>query len=708
MKISILLPFKENFSPSYPGAVSIFINDTLKHSKYKKSTIVFGSTSYKKKFKHKYINLKPDQVILQSQNKKYVDKFKKFEEKRKSDLIEIHNRPSYVKYLDNYKKKTKLVLYFHNDPLTMNGSKYIYQRKFLLNECSKIIFNSEWSKKRFLSGFILDANHSGKICTIHQSTEKNKINFKNKKNIISFVGKLNLNKGYDLFGEAIIKILNKYSDWKGVVAGDEPRDKILFKHNRLKILGFQDHKKIISLLKKTSISVVCSRWDEPFGRASLEASANGCAVIISNKGGLPETNPNAIILKKLDSRSVFFEIDKLIKNKKKRLKLQKKSYESFFLTNKYVSSIIDNVRQENLFLPKINLKKKINKLKIIHVTNFNERFNGRLFFNTGKRINNGFIRLGHSVLEFSDRDITHNYKNYSDLSGSKTLNRKLLKTCENFSPDLIVLGHADLINKDTLLEVRRKHPNIKIAQWFLDPLVKMGPDYEKNKKRIIDKINYLDCNFLTTSPKVLKFLEKDKNFFIPNPTDPSFEVLDNYKKNCTNDVFFAMSHGVHRGILKPRFYDERTKFIDKLIDNSKGIKFDIYGLNNIQPIWADNFLTSLSNSKMGLNLSRGDPIKYYSSDRITQIIGNGLVTLIDEKTQYRDFFKDNEMIFYKGISDLSEKILKISRDDKLRREIAQNGKKKYTKYFNSNLVASFIIKKTFDIKTENFYWHRDD
>ena len=35
---------------------------------------------------------------------------------------------------------------------------------------------------------------------------------------------------------------------------------------------------------------------------------------------------------------------------------------------------------------------------------------------------------------------------------------------------------------------------------------------------------------------------------------------------------------------------------------------------------------------MGLNLSRGEPIKYYSSDRITQIIGNGLVTLIDEKT----------------------------------------------------------------------------
>ena len=52
------------------------------------------------------------------------------------------------------------------------------------------------------------------------------------------------------------------------------------------------------------------------------------------------------------------------------------------------------------------------KLKILHVTNFNERHNGRLFFNTGRRINNGFIRLGNSVLEFSDRDIQKYYNKY--------------------------------------------------------------------------------------------------------------------------------------------------------------------------------------------------------------------------------------------------------------------------------------------------------
>ena len=47
MKISILLPYKENFSPIYPGAVSLFVKDTSNVSKYKKNIVVFGNTSFK-------------------------------------------------------------------------------------------------------------------------------------------------------------------------------------------------------------------------------------------------------------------------------------------------------------------------------------------------------------------------------------------------------------------------------------------------------------------------------------------------------------------------------------------------------------------------------------------------------------------------------------------------------------------------------------
>ena len=492
--------------------------------------------------------------------------------------------------------------------------------------------------------------------------------------------------------------------------GDEPRDQLEFNHKRLKKLGFKKHYEVLNVYKKTSIAVVCSRWEEPFGRTSLEASSNGCAVIISNRGGLPETITNGIILKTLNKKSVQYEIDRLIKDNKLRKNLQKLSIKNFFLTHKYVSKLIDQIRDE-----KLNFQKKFNtiiskkSLRILHITNFNERHNGRLFFNTGRRINNGFIRLGNSVLEFSDRDIQKHYKSYSDISGSKSLNDKLKKTCFNYKPDLLVLGHADQISPDMLGQLKDEYPNLKIAQWFLDPLNKNGPDYNKNKNRILDKSRFVDANFITTSPDVLNFLPNNvMNFFIPNPSDPSFETLNNYKKDCTNDVFFALSHGVHRGNLKSRSNDDREIFIKKLIHNTKNIKFDIFGINNIQPIWAEQYFRTISNSKMGLNLSRGTPIKYYSSDRITQITGNGLVTLIDQKTGYNDFFTNKEMIFYKNISDLSEKILKVSRDEKLRKSIGQKGKEKYLKFFNSNLVAEFIINKTFEINNKKKYlWHKN-
>ena len=61
------------------------------------------------------------------------------------------------------------------------------------------------------------------------------------------------------------------------------------------------------------------------------------------------------------------------------------------------------------------------------------------------------------------------------------------------------------------------------------------------------------------------------------------------------------------------------------------------------------------------------------------------------------------MVFYKNTSDLSEKILRISSDDKLRKNIAKRGKLKYMKYFNSDLVSKYIIDKIIGVKSNKKY-----
>ena len=703
MKISILLPYKEDYSPSYAGAVSLFVKESTSISKFKNDIKVYGNTNFKKRFKN-YTNLRSSNRRFISKNYYYVKNFTKLNSVKNSDIIEIHNRPIYLKYILEEKLRSNFVLYFHNDPLKMKGSETLKERLYILENCTYLIFISEWLKKQFFKD-INEDKYIGKCIIIPHSAKKNLINFKNKKNYIIFVGRLNSAKGYDLFGNTVIKILNKYKNWNAIIIGDEPREKITFNHERFFIKGFRSHDEVIAFYKMSKISVTCSRWEEPLGRGGIEASANGCVPIVSDRGGLSETITNGILLKKLDQKILYNHLDRLIKNQKYLLNLQKLNYKNFYLSHKYVNSKIDHYRK-NLSTKLNFLHFKDKSLKIIHITNFNQRHFGRLHYNTGKRINNGFVRLGHNVLNISDRDITYFSKSFNDPSGSRSLEKHIINNFDYFNPDLIVLGHADKVGNDILSELKSKNKNLKIIQWFLDPLSKKGPDHNKNRDRILNNIEIIDNTFLTTDPKSLEFKIKN-SFFIPNPCDVSFETLKNYEKNCYFDLFFAMSHGVHRGVLKRGKFDEREKLIINIRNKTPELKFDLYGIENAQPIWGEHFLNAISNSKMGINLSRGKPIKYYSSDRIVQLIGNGLLTFIHQDAKYQNFFSEDEMVFYKNNNDLIEKLRKYSKDDKLRKQIAKNGRDKYHKYFNSTLVSEFMINKTYDFNNKKEYmWNK--
>ena len=97
---------------------------------------------------------------------------------------------------------------------------------------------------------------------------------------------------------------------------------------------------------------------------------------------------------------------------------------------------------------------------------------------------------------------------------------------------------------------------------------------------------------------------------------------------------------------------------------------------------------------MGLNLSRGLPTKYYTSNRIASLMGNGLLTFVDKKTQLSDFFTKNEIVYYKDINDLANKIRFYKNNNSLRKRIAHQGKKKYFKLFNELKISKYIVEKS--------------
>jgi glycosyltransferase involved in cell wall biosynthesis len=707
MKIAILLPFKDTYTKDKAGSASIWVKDFIKNSRYKKNISIFGHIkNLKKDFlidKKKYKNIDYNfDYYVGSKNKKYVQLFNSLIKKKKINLVEIHNRPSYLQYLDSKLKKT---LIFHNDPLTLKGSISFNERINIINSCEKIIFVSNWVKERFFEGF--KNKNNNKCLVVYPSINKLK-KFPKKENLIIFVGKLNRSKGYKLFGEAIQKILKEFKNWSSVVIGDEPREKYNFEHKNLKLTGWLNHNDTLKFYEKSKIAVSPSLWEEPFGRTSMEAGSRGCATIISNRGGITETNLNSIILEKLTADEIYKNIKYLIKNPFEMKKIQKDSFLNVVHELKANCEILDDIRDDILNNFKINIIRN-RPYKIIHISNFGNRQANRLYnISIAKKISNGLIRNGHDVINISDRDVVRFNRGLRNLNkGLNYFNNLLLETIDNYKPDALILGHVNNINIKTFEKIKKLNKNLKMAQWFEDNLSINGPDPDINYNNFTNYIEFLDHSFVTSDPKSLKLDKKFKCSFMPIPVDENIEYLECYKnKNPIKDVFFTMSHGVNKGVLRKNKVDVREPFVSKLISKNKNIVFDIYGYKNKQPIWASDFYDALYKSKMALNLSRINNVKYYSSNRIASLIGNGILTFVDINTKLNHFFADNEVIFYKNLNDLSNKINYYKSNHSKRNEIARNGKKKYFKMFNNKIIAEFICSRLFNSKFKKLPWMR--
>ena len=699
LKIATILPYKENYSISKASAASLWVSEFFKNSKYKKDNIIYGNTQYQDYLTINYKNIKLRNIKsrFKSTTNEYVNKLSTELNKKNFDLIEIHNRPKLLFKLINL-IKNKFIFYFHNDPLSMKGSKTIKERLKILKSVEKIIFVSEWVRDRFFLN--LDRKLLTKTDIVYPSVNRQKKTRK-KKNIL-FVGRLNYSKGYDIFKNAILRILDEFPNWNAYSIGDEDRRSIYINHNKHKELGFLNHKHTLKILNRSEIAVVPSRWEEPFGRTALEASSRGCATIISDKGGLTETTNSAIILKNLNSNNLYLEIKKLIKNNKKRKSLQlkgRKNIKHLIIEN---TKFIDQIRESCVPFFKINFNKR--KLRIINLYNQGQKLNHRLFnISIGKKFTNGFVRNGHDVLEISDRDFLKNNKTFSLISNSNNFQKFLIETFKNYNPDIIFFGHTKNIELNTLDEFKSINKNLILSQWNEDPVM---PELNYSKQNISNinlYSNFVDHNFITTDPSVLKEKLNINNFhFFFVPVDKNIERFDVYKMRPKKDLFYAMSHGVNRAILKEGTEDERIIFLDKLVKKIPDIKYDFYGFSNKQPIWGNEFNNALINSKMALNLSRGRPTKYYSSNRIASVMGNGLLTFIDEKVQMRDFFNKNEIIFYKNINDLAEKIKFYSKNDKIRQKIARSGQIKYFKLFNESKISKYFIDISLGNKSSLF------
>tara|TARA_Y100000590_G_scaffold135543_1_gene155042 strand:- start:4156 stop:6261 length:2106 start_codon:yes stop_codon:yes gene_type:complete len=695
-KIAILLPYKEKYTSDEAAAASIWVKDYLSKSKLIKETLVFGDlVKNKKPITSNFVNLDISKINFRK-NYSYTKKFYKLFDKYNFEIVEIHNRPESLVYLIKKKIKCKFIFIYHNNPQDLRYSRTVKERLYIVNNCDQIYFVSKWVMNKFFEG--LPFQHKNNCEILYPAIKKLK-KFPKKEKLIIFTGKLNTSKGYDIFGKATLKILKKFNDWNVYAIGNERREVHAFKHKNYKILNWLPHKEILNFYKKSSISVVCSRWQEPFGRTAMESAAYGCATITSNRGGLGETFKTNLVLKDLNSNSLERLIKKIITDKTLLNKIQKSNFKNVLHKIDLLVYKIDNLKQ-NLLQKKINYIKDRN-LKILHIGNFDEKNDHRLFnISIASKISKGFIRNSHDTINFSYRD----FNSRSLIRNSSAINDKIFNIAQNYKPDLIVLGHNNILDYSTIDKIKTNFKT-RFALWYEDHLIKGGPNAQNNLNLIEKNQDLIDQYFVTTHPDPIKTkIPKNKMNFMPIPADENIENLEIYNNsNRYKDLFFALSHGVNYGKLKKRNIDDREIFINNLIHKNKEFTFNILGYADEQPKWNYQFYKEIAKCKMALNLSRGRPMKFYSSNRIASLVANGIMTFIDSRVGYSKFFSENEMGFYKNVEDLLNQMDKLCGNMQKINKISKNGKRRYFKIFNNLIISDYITCKTFGTKGKYKY-----
>jgi hypothetical protein len=348
-------------------------------------------------------------------------------------------------------------------------------------------------------------------------------------------------------------------------------------------------------------------------------------------------------------------------------------------------------------------------MRVLVVGNAGEREPGRRYYSVERKLANGFTRNGHNVLFFSDRDVARAGTIFrSSRAGRGAANAKFLEAVRNFAPHAIVIAHASLISTQSLSDAKASAGRPRLAQVCVDPLFrKVNVDF------LADRARVTDATLVTTGGAALRRFSTASNVsaFIPNPVDSSVEDLRNFaREDLAIDVFFAANAGGDR-------LDDVRRATPRLFAAEAELVCAFHGFDGAPGVYGAAYFERLGKARMGLNLNSdrgeseerqapGEELYLYSSDRVSQLLGCGLLTLSFRTNALMELFEDGEeMAFADSPEAMRDAALRFKRDDAARRRIAEAGWRKAHSAFSERQVAAFIEDTLFRRSlTQSYAW----
>ncbi|WP_417546046.1 glycosyltransferase family protein [Marinobacter sp.] len=338
-------------------------------------------------------------------------------------------------------------------------------------------------------------------------------------------------------------------------------------------------------------------------------------------------------------------------------------------------------------------------MRVLHIAYQQLRRYGQTRVSWAQKLTNGLIKNDHFVSVFSDRDVAafEAPLGIRDLGKNKA-NRKLLETVDAVEPDLVIAGHCDIITNDTLAQIRKRHPSVTLAHCNNDPLF-----VPENVERIKHRAAVVDAIFVSTGRRELGIFEDigARVYHMPNPVDPAIESMRNDERTDLDiDLLFCSNSTNFTKRL------ERVKWLkDQLGDE---LNFKTYGSFGEAPVWGRDYDRALARTRMGLNLNRQEGHYWYSSARMAQLAGNGILQFTHSGPRFDELMPPESIVYFNDQEDLLAKIREFHHDDAKRRLWANRAREFFQTEINSRLNAQYIVEASLmQPFTHDYVWAQD-
>ena len=338
-------------------------------------------------------------------------------------------------------------------------------------------------------------------------------------------------------------------------------------------------------------------------------------------------------------------------------------------------------------------------MRVVHIAYQQLRRYGKSRVSWARKLTHGLIKQDHFVEVFSDRDVAAFEAPFGirDLGVGKA-NKRVLETVAAVEPDLVIAGHCDMITNDTLKEIKRRNPNVVIAHCNNDPLF-----VPSNVERIKHRAEVADAIFISTGRPELKIFEGigARVYHMPNPVDPAIENLDNsVKTNLPIDLLFCSNS---------TDFTKRLAMVKWLKDElGEACKFKTYGSFGEPPVWGRDYDRALANTKMGLNFNRQEGQYWYSSARMAQLAGNGILQFTHQANKFDELVPAESLVYFDQQEDLLARIREFQNDDAMRQHWAGNARTFFHSEMNNRLYAQYIVEASLGLPfSHDYVWARD-